>query len=330
MLKLSVLIPVYNSEKSIGLLCEDLLALYSDKYRLEIVLVNDHSSDDTDRVCKGLHSAHKEHITYIALSKNFGEHNALIAGLRHVTGEYCVMMDDDLQNPPMEVGRLMEEILKGYDVVYANYAEKKDSIFRNLCSRFNDKVANVILDKPSGLYLASFKVINRFLIDEIIKHDGPDPYIDGIILQLTDNIGRLEVLHREREFNRSGYTFKKLVSLWGSMVVNFSMLPIRLVGICGGILVVFGLMYGAYKTYDDYHSFGRLTEYESLMSFNLVFRGIILLAIGIIGEYVGRIYLLLNKSPQFVIRSVLNAKTSHPERMDNLKPFGKRSAQRVS
>src|SRR3990172_1655548 len=212
-MKISVLIPVFNAENTIEYLCRTLIGLYADRFRLEIILVNDYSRDRSDEICRKLHEDYKETITYIRLSRNFGEHNALMAGLNHVTGDYCVMMDDDLQTPPEEVGKLIDEILKGYDVVYTFYVSKKDSFFRKLGSGFNDKIANIILKKPKGLYLSSFKVMNRFLVHEITKHTGPEPYLDGIILRTTDNIGKVQVEHRKRAYDRSGYTLAKLVSV---------------------------------------------------------------------------------------------------------------------
>jgi len=199
MIKLSIIIPVYNAKKTIGQLCKALIDLYSYRFELEIVLVNDGSTDDTDVICRELYSVYRETITYIRLSRNFGEHNALMAGLNYASGDYCVTMDDDFQNQPEEVGKLVEKIREGYDVVYTFYASKKDSLYRNLGSRFNDKVENLILKKPAGLYLSSFKIINRFLVNEIVKHTASDPYIDGIILRTTGNIGRVQVEHRRRE-----------------------------------------------------------------------------------------------------------------------------------
>ncbi|MBI5640751.1 MAG: glycosyltransferase family 2 protein [Nitrospirae bacterium] len=304
MTMLSVLIPVYNAERTIEHLCEKLIGLYLSEFRLEIVLVNDYSTDDTDKICRNLYEKYRDIITYIKLSRNFGEHNALMAGLNHVSGDYCVMMDDDLQNPPEEIGKLIREIQKGYDAVYSVYADKKDSFIRNIGSRFNDRVANVILKKPAALYLSSFKIINRFLINEIIKYTGPDPYIDGIIMRTTDSIGKVPVEHRRRQYNKSGYTLAKLISVWGAMVVNFSLVPLRIVGIWGVALIVIGVFYGGIKAYDDLHTYGKLSEFETLMSANLFFRGFTLIGVSVLGEYVGRIYMSLNRDPQYVIRSI--------------------------
>lgn len=306
--KVSILIPVFNAEQTIGRLCMSLIHLYAAKYILNIILVNDCSRDGSDAVCRDLCARYPETITYIKLSKNFGEHNALLAGMHHVSCDYCVMMDDDLQNPPEEVEKLIDEIRTGYDVVYARYLAREDNIFRKMGSAFHNKVANVTLGKPASLYLSSFKVINQFLVDEIAKYDGTDPYIDGIILRSTGNIGTVTVTHHERPYGSSQYTLGKLVSLWGSMVINFSMFPFRMIGMSGFLVLVFGLTYGAYKAIDDINTYGTLTEYETIMSVNMVFRGIGMLAISVLGEYVGRIYLSANKKPQFVIREIVPAR----------------------
>jgi undecaprenyl-phosphate 4-deoxy-4-formamido-L-arabinose transferase len=302
MLTLSIVIPVYNAEKTIEVLCSSLVYLFENKYRLQIVLVNDGSKDNSDSRCRALHAAYPEIVTYIKLARNFGEHNAVMAGLNHATGDYCVIMDDDMQNPPEEIGRLVGEILKGYDVVYARYKSKKDGLFRNLGSAFNDRVATFILKKPVNLYLSSFKIMNRFLVKEIIKYNGSAPYIDAIVLRTTDSIGSLSLEHRHRPESKSGYTFIKLISLWGNMVVSYSLIPLRVIGIFGLLLMIFGIFYGVFKSYDDYNTYGRLTEFEVLMSAHLFFRGLGMTAVSILGEYVGRIYLFSNKDPQYVIR----------------------------
>lgn len=306
MIKLSIIIPVFNAGKSIEFLCKRLIELYSKRFVLEIILVNDFSTDNSDEVCKRLQSEHNKIITYIRLSRNFGEHNAVMAGLNYATGDYCVIMDDDLQNPPEEVVRLVDEIVKGYDVVYTHYSSKKHNIFRNLGSRFNDKIANILLKKPVNLYLSSFKVINSFVVTEIIKYMGPDPYIDGIILRTTRNIGSIDVEHEERRVGKSGYTLGKLISIWGNAVVSFSLLPLRAFGVIGFLMVTTGSLYGVVKYIGGGHPF-MLTEFETIVSFGFFFRGILLMAVGFVGEYVGRIYLFLNREPQFVIREILGS-----------------------
>lgn len=310
MIKLSIVIPVYNAEKTIESLCNTLVDLYGRQYRLEIVLVNDNSQDSTHLICSRLHRSHPETITYLRLARNFGEHNAVMAGLNHVTGELCVIMDDDFQNPPEEVARLIEEIGRGHDVVYSRYPVKRDSLLRNLGSRFNDKMANLILHKPAGLYLSSFKVINRFLVDEIAKYTGPDPYIDAIILRSTSHIGVVEVRHDQRRHGRSGYTLGKLISLWGNMVVSYSLIPLRFFGLVGAIMTVVGIVVGGLTLWDNLFlpDESQPTDLENLLAATLFFRGFNLFAISVVGEYVGRIFLSFNRDPQFVIRERMPAR----------------------
>lgn len=307
MIKLSIVIPVYNAEKTIELLCKSLIELYSERFGLEIVLVNDFSLDNSDELCKRLQSDYNEIVTYIRLSRNFGEHNAVMAGLNYTTGDYVVIIDDDMQNPPEEVINLVNEILKGYDVVYTRYPSKRHNVFRNLGSRFNDKVANILLKKPVDLYLSSFKIMNRFVVNEIVKYTGPDPYIDGIILRTTRNIGVVEVEHKHREVGKSGYTAGKLVSIWGNAAVSFSLLPLRIFGIIGFLMVTTGSVYGVIKYIGGGKPF-ELTEFETLVSFGFFFRGLLMTAVGLVGEYVGRIYLFLNREPQFVIREIVTSR----------------------
>ncbi len=320
-LTLSIVIPVYNAERTIGHLCSVLIGLYAKQYALNIVLVNDGSHDSSGVICRKLHEDHPAVVTYVKLSRNFGEHNAVLAGLNHATGDYCVIMDDDFQNPPEEVGKLVEEIQKGYDVVYAFYAAKRDSWFRNFGSRLHNKMANIILKKPVDLYLSSFKIINRFLMREIIKYTGPDPYLDAIILRSTGNIGKIQLVHQERTQSQSGYTFAKLVSVWGNMTVSFSLVPLRVIGILGAVVAMNGMVYGFYKAFDDISTHRLLSEYESLMFANMVFRGLVLLAVSLVGEYVGRIYLSLNKDPQFIVRERLLAGESKQEQVRYLKDY---------
>jgi len=310
MLKLSIVIPVYNAEKTIESLCTTLIDLYGQQFSLEIVLANDNSQDSSHLICSRLHRTHPETITYLRLARNFGEHNAVMAGLNHATGDLCVIMDDDFQNPPEEVARLIEQIDKGYDVVYSQYPVKRDSLFRNLGSRINNKMATVLLHKPADLYLSSFKVINRFMLEEIIKYTGSDPYLDAIILRSTANIGTIEVRHDRRRHGHTGYSLGKLVSLWGNMVVSYSLVPLRFFGIVGSVMTIVGILVGGVTLW-EYTMFphdDKPTDIEKLTAATLFFRGFNLFAISVVGEYVGRIYLALVRDPQFVIRERLIAR----------------------
>lgn len=306
MTRLSIVIPVYNAEQTIESLCKTLIALYGEQYALEIILVNDYSRDSSDVVCRRLHGEFGRIIRYIRLARNFGEHNAVMAGLNFVTGDFCVTMDDDFQNPPEEIATLLQEIGKGYDVVYTHYGTKNDSLLRNLGSRFNDAMANLVLKKPADLYLSSFKIMNRFAVEQIVKYPGPDPYIDGIILRITASIGKVQVRHSQREHGRSGYTLGKLVSLWGNMIVSFSLIPLRFLGITGLLMTVYGVLVGTGTLVDmALPMLEDPSDIEIMRASSAFFRGVQLLATSIVGEYVGRIYLLTRQDPQYIIRESL-------------------------
>lgn len=306
MTSLSIVIPVYNAEKTITSLCSQLIAALAENYCLQIVLVNDCSADNSDTVCRELNRCYPHIVEYVQLARNFGEHNAVMAGLNLATGDLCVTMDDDFQNPPDEVQSLVTEIEKGHDVVYTYYARKNDPFLRNLGSSLHNRIAYFLLNKPADLYLSSFKIMRRFVVREIIKYTGPDPYIDAIILRTTRSIGKVCVRHDQRKTGRSGYTLGKLTSLWGNTIVSFSLYPLRGLGIIGTTMTLIGVLHGAY-TYlawllpwiEDPDSF------EIMSAIFTFFLGFLMLAISIVGEYVGRIYLTLNSEPQFVIRDNL-------------------------
>jgi undecaprenyl-phosphate 4-deoxy-4-formamido-L-arabinose transferase len=268
---------------------------------LEIVLVNDGSRDRSSQICKELCNEYPGIIKYLELSRNFGEHNALMAGLNYVKGEYCILMDDDMQNPPEEVFRLREEIDKGYDVVYTYYKDRQDPFFRRLGSSINDIAAKVVLNKPADLYLSSFKIIDRFIINEIIKYDGQDPYIDGIIMRSTDRVGTVAVSHNARRHGQSGYTLKKLVALWLSMALNFSLIPLRIIGFMGLLLSSTSIIYTTNRLFFD-NPVGSLTDQQSIMSIVLALFGLLILCVALQSEYIGKIYLSMNKQPQYIVR----------------------------
>ena len=302
----SIVIPVYNGARTISPLVKRLFDVLHD-HDLQIVLVNDGSPDNSDQVCREIQSAHAEAITYVRLAKNFGEHNAVMAGLRHARGDYVVIMDDDFQNPPEEVTRLIDHAVQGdYDVVYTYYARKQHHWFRNLGSRLNSLVASSMLDKPRDLYLSSFKCLNRFVVREITKYEGPFPYIDGLALRATRHIGKIEVRHDPRREGRSNYTLRKLVHLWLNMFVNFSVIPLRVSTLVGLLLSGVGFLLGLAVLVEKLLNPGVPIGWSSVVIAVVLFSGVQLVMLGLVGEYLGRLFLSTNQTPQFVIREVLD------------------------
>jgi undecaprenyl-phosphate 4-deoxy-4-formamido-L-arabinose transferase len=303
--RLSIVIPVYGGEKTIGRLVHALVDNLAGSCRLEIVLVNDGSPDNSAQVCRDL-AGRFRFVKFLNLSRNFSEHNAVMAGLNHATGEYVVIMDDDFQNPPGEVAKLVDEIQRGYDVVFSCYAAKRHHFLRNLGSRINDWFAVILLDKPRDLYLSSFKVLSRFVVDELIKYDGPYPYIDGLVLRFTRNYSRVLVAHDPRREGRSGYTLRKLVSLYLNMFTNFSILPLRLASCAGLASSVLGLALAAYFVIERISNPELPAGWASMIVSLFIIAGIQLFSLGMIGEYLGRLFLKDNGRPQFVIREKFN------------------------
>ncbi len=302
MRKLSIAIPVFNSQKTIEQLVDSII-LGITNFDLEIILVNDGSKDNSEKKCVSLFYKYPQTIKFYSLSKNFGEHNAVMAALNHASGDYTIIIDDDFQNHVSEIIKLADfAFSNNFDVIYSKYSKKQHNFFRNLGGKFNNLVASWLLSKPKKLYLNSFKAINKFIVDEIIKYNLPYPYIDGLILRTTTNIGQIEVKHFTRKTGKSQYTLIKLISLWLNMLTNFSVKPLRFATLLGFFFSIISFMLAIagvlMKLYDPTVPLG----YASLLVSISFLGGIQLIAIGMVGEYVGRTFLSINKSPQFVIK----------------------------
>ncbi|WP_438479532.1 glycosyltransferase family 2 protein [Oleiharenicola lentus] len=301
---LSFVIPLYYSAETISALVKEIEALDVEGGH-ELILVNDGSRDATAGICRALLRDAKIPITFVNHARNFGEHNAVLSGYRHARGAYVVNIDDDGQNPPAEAIRLWQHARREeLDVVYGHYAQKEHSTFRNFGSWFTNRVTDWVLDKPQGFYLSSFRCVSAFAAKEVAAHSGPYPYIDGLLLQVTQNVGSLEVHHAERAAGVSGYTLRRLLRLWVSTFVNFSVMPLRLATLLGLLFAAAGL--GGLMLVFYWWRTGQGPEagWGLLMGVLLVFSGAQLVMLGLIGEYIGRMFLTINGRPQSVVRSV--------------------------
>jgi len=301
--ELSLVIPVYNGSRTIGSLVDHIIKIFAST-SFEIVLVNDGSRDDSEKVCAQLAQKFPQLVTFVHLSRNFGEHSAVLAGFTQARGRYVAVLDDDGQNPPEEIVRMLDELKrKNYDVVYGHYIEKKHSWFRNLGSRFNDRIATLMLHKPKELYLSSFKVINRFLIDEIVKYRGPYPYTDGLIYRVTRNIGQIPVEHRASPGGSSRYTLRRLIRLWLNMFLNFSIKPLRLSIYVGLFTSCLSLVALIAIVIDRLWITPNVTlGIPTVLGTIVLLAGIQLMILGLVGEYLGRLYLDQTGTPQYVVR----------------------------
>jgi undecaprenyl-phosphate 4-deoxy-4-formamido-L-arabinose transferase len=307
---LAVVIPVFNAESTIAGLIDEVVATLEPHFdALEIVAVNDGSDDGSHESLLAAHRRHPSVVKYVRLARNFGEHNAVMCGLRYTVGDAVAIIDDDLQNPPGEILTLVEELRRGHDVVYSKYEGKMHAAWRNLGSRFNNLVATRLLRKPPGLYLSSFKVMNRFLVDSVLRYDGPFPYLDGLILRSTSAIGTRSCAHEPRAAGKSNYTLVRLLRLWLNMFTSFSLVPLRISTFLGLFMSAVGVLLALFFVFSWLAGGVFLHEtvppgWASTVVLITVFAGIQLLMLGVIGEYLGRVLLTNNREPQFIVREV--------------------------
>ena len=307
MKKVSFVIPCYRSEKTLEHVVAEVRETMEKihKYEYEIILVNDCSPDDTFGVIRRLCGTY-ESIRGIGFARNFGQHAALMAGLRQTVGDYVVCLDDDGQTPADEVNKLLEKLEEGFDAVYAKYEHKHHSGFRNWGSRVNDLMLRVMLEKPEELFISSYFAVKRFVVEDMIRYENSYPYVIGLVLRTTKNITNVVVQHRDREEGRSGYTIKKLLNLWFNGFTAFSVKPLRIATSIGVISACAGFLYGIYTIIKRFVNPAVPMGFSALMAALVFFGGMIMIMLGLIGEYVGRIYISMNNSPQYVIRERIN------------------------
>lgn len=303
----SFVIPCYRSAQTVGGVVQEIREAMKglSQYRYEIILVNDASPDDTFETIRALCRENRD-ICGVNLARNFGQHAALMAGFSHVRGDIVVCLDDDGQTPASEVGKLLSGIEAGSDVVYAKYLNKRHSGFRNFGSKVNELMTRVMLGKPKDLHVSSYFAAKRFVVEELLRYENPYPYVIGLVLRTTKKITNVEVTHREREVGVSGYTVGKLLGLWFNGFTAFSVKPLRIATVIGILSACAGFVYGIFTVVKKFVNPAVPIGFSALMAAIVFFCGLILLMLGIIGEYIGRIYISLNNSPQYVIRECVD------------------------
>ena len=306
MKKVSFVIPCYRSALTIRAVSDEIDSAMAElpEYEHEIILVNDCSPDNTFEVISEL-ALQRGHITAVDLARNFGQHAALMAGMRRSSGDVVVCLDDDGQTPACEVGRLLEKLEEGFDVVYASYDSKQHSGFRNFGSRVNALMTEIMLGKPRELSLTSYFAAKRFIIDEMLRYENCFPYVMGLVLRSTKNICNVPVTHRKREEGRSGYTMGKLLSLWMNGFTSFSIKPLRMATYLGAFTAFLGFVYAVIIVIRHFTEGMAPLGWSSTTALLLLLGGIILVVLGLIGEYVGRIFMCVNSSPQYVERQII-------------------------
>ena len=309
-MKLSIVIPVYNSENILRELVNQITSEIKKIDSIsdyEIILVNDKSIDGSWQTIEKICDENK-YVAGIDLMKNVGQHNALIAGIKSSNSDFVITMDDDLQHSPKFIEKIILKLNEGYDVCYTKYVNNKYSFFKKLGSIVNDKIANIVLQKPKDIYLSSFKGIKKNVVNEIKKFSGPYVYIDGIILDLTSNIGTVDVDHSKRLDGKSNYNLNKLFSLWIKVFTNSSIYPLRIASMTGFIITLIATILALILIINKLLNPEIQQGWTSIVVIILFFSGVQLLALGIIGEYLGRIFLNLNQKSQFTISKIIKNK----------------------
>lgn len=305
----SFVIPCYRSAETVGGVVEEIEAAMEKlaDYDYEIILVNDCSPDDTFAEIRRL-CLQNSRITGINLARNFGQHAALMAGFHQVKGEILVCLDDDGQTPAGEVDKLLTGIKEGADVVYARYGHKHHNAFRNFGSRVNDWMLCFMLHKPKKLFISSYFAARRFVLEEMLRYENAFPYVIGLVLRATRNIVNVTVEHRDRKAGTSGYTFGKLLALWFNGFTAFSEKPLRLATLTGVGCAGLGFLYGIYTVIKKLVLPDVPIGFSALMSAIMFIGGMLMLMLGLIGEYIGRMYICMNHAPQFVVREIVGGK----------------------
>ncbi|EHF01588.1 hypothetical protein HMPREF1008_01212 [Olsenella sp. oral taxon 809 str. F0356] len=303
----SIVIPCYRSSQSIravvGLCSEVFEGLAG--YDCEFVLVDDCSPDDTFSVISQL-ARERDDVLALTLMRNFGQHNALMCGMNYAHGDLVMGMDDDLQTHPSQIPVILKKMEEGYDIVYGVYRESANGPLKNLSSWLNKTSAQVLLSRPKGLETSNFWLISRAVCDQVIKYKNYNPYVEALFGRMTNRIGNVTIEHHEREHGASNYTLGKLVRLWLSYF-NYTVLPLRVMSTLGAATALAGFLFGIVSLVHRLLDPGVPMGWTSLICVMLFFFGMVLLALGIIGEYLGDIVLSLNSSPQFIVREAVSS-----------------------
>lgn len=303
---LSFVIPCYRSAHTIGAVVKELtetVAARADEYDHEIILVNDGSPDNVAQVIRDLCTEYPS-IVFVDLSRNFGQHSALMAGFHHVSGDIVVCLDDDGQTPANECFKLIDKVAEGYDLVFAEYPERHQNWFRNLGSKFNTFCNHFFYNQPKELTANSYYACQRFVVDTALQYPNPFPYVTGLLFQSVSRYCNVAINHRDRMEGESGYNLKRLIALWINGVTAFSIKPLRFASYVGWLTAAIGFVFALVTIMRKLFNPAMQAGWASTMSIMLILGGVIITLMGIIGEYIGRIYLSINRYPQYVVRSV--------------------------
>ena len=304
---ISIVIPVYNSASILNNLILKIEKAFEFKdYNYEVILINDGSSDNSWNILSVLAKKHK-HLTIINLLKNYGQHNAIFCGFHYANGKYIVTIDDDLQNPPSEIHKLYEKIEEGYDVVFGRFYRKQHAGIRKLGTKIVGFLNNKIFDKPSGISLTNFRIIRQDVIKRIIQYKTTYPYIPGLVLLFSKKIGNTMVEHKKRGIGKSNYNFLKILKLVSTILFNYSSFPIRLFSIMGFVISILSFFVGIVYMIRNIFVGIEVQGWTTLIVLISFLGGFIILMLGMIGEYIGRMNNQISHSKSYTINEILKS-----------------------
>ena len=303
--KITFIIPCYRSEQSIKIVTDGIIAVISKQYDYKIILVNDNSPDNVFHVIRQM-CALDENIIGIKLSRNFGQQAARMAAIPYIDGDYVVFMDDDGQHPSDGIPKLIDKLKEGYDIAYAKFDHKKESLFKQFGSYINTKMTNILIGKPKHIKQSSFFAMRAFVASELIYYRSPFPYLFGYFMQVTRNIANVDIEHQARINGKSGYNLRKLVALWFNGYTSFSVVPLRIASWIGAVTAMAGFGWGVYIVIRKILTPEVAVGYTSIMASILFIGGMIMLMLGMLGEYIGRMFITINNIPQYIVNEKIN------------------------
>lgn len=313
-MQISVIVPCYNSTHMLNCLVDETRKVFAELQisDYEFVLVNDCSPDASsyERILRL--GRENSDIKVVDLAKNTGQANAQLAALNYAEGDIIINMDDDMQTHPKNIPILLKKLEEGYDLVLGKYIRKKHSLFRNMLTHMDNIFEGVVLHKPKELAFTSFWITRKYIRDELIHYSHPYAFMEGLFLRTAGRIANVEIEHFERSEGRSGYTLKKLVKLWSNFT-NFTVLPLRIAGVLGVVCSFVGFLAAIITVVRKIMYPEMLMGYASIICFMTFFFGVILLCLGVMGEYIGRIFMCINCAPQFVVKTTMNVKKEGEE-----------------
>ena len=300
----SVVIPVYNSETTLAPLYERLTAVFAEMgKRFEVIFVNDCSGDNSKQVLVELAKNH-DNVVFVDLLRNFGQHNAVMCGFSQVRGDFAITMDDDMQNPPEEIPKLIAKLESDdLEVVYGSPTNKQHQHYRNVGSDTIHAVLKVLF-RLKGNRESSFRLLTRKIVDCLLRFDNTFIFLDGLIYQNTSFVGYVDVEHKPRTVGASNYSLSRLISLSLNLFFSFSITPLRVIFILGMVLFLASLVYGAYIFVARIMGLISFPGFATVMILMSLLFGIMFMFMGVLGEYLGRIAININRAPQYSIRSV--------------------------